>query len=604
VSIWDRARGAIEERTGWTLAEAEEVEQLRENEMAFRQFRDEASELAWHVYDWMSGRPHEMRRERRKHLAQQSRQALVLDPLAGAEAEHRANFTFGRGVSPPQAKDENVQTVINRFWNDANNQEMTTGFEAQRTLSNDLLTGANLFPTAYVGGGIVRIGFLESDTITDVVVDPDHRLKVLWYVGTKRTYRWNFQTHTQEPSNDLLDGQPRVVYYQHWRNLEDAIRERQRRGEGALDMPRSGDIGPGLVYHLRINRASIEQIFGNPPWARTLRFYTGMNRLTEARVSMAQAAAAFVAKRVNKGGPTAVAKMAQNLLRQTGELGATPTGMGTQPATRPGSILNENESSRLEALNLRSGGGEAESDSRIVRAAVVAPTGFGPHYFGDPGSANLATASTLELPALMAIGAWQETFEQFYRWQVDLAILEAIRSGELGNGNTEPTSESPAFLSERDFTELRLADPEDREEIGRRIGVDLGYSFQMPYPGRRLLPEVIALVTGVLGTLDPSGQNEPLAKRVLLFLAQNGLEIEDAESWVEDVIEANQQVQKQNAEHELAMAKAAGEMAPPGAEAIAGGKPSVGTGKSKPASGDQTSSYGERRRASSANGSG
>ena len=116
-----------------------------------------------------------------------------------------------------------------------------------------------------------------------------------------------------------------------------------------------------------INRVGATQ-FGTPPWARTLRFYSGLNRLTEARIAMAQAAAAFIAKRVTKGGPAQVQKAAQSVLRQAGDLSATLRAGGRPGACSrrrgPASIFNENEAHSLQPLSLNSGGAGARRPTR------------------------------------------------------------------------------------------------------------------------------------------------------------------------------------------------------------------------------------------------
>jgi hypothetical protein len=46
--------------------------------------------------------------------------------------------------------------------------------------------------------------------------------------------------------------------------------------------------------------------------------------------------------------------------------------------------------------------------AQIVRSPIAAAAGFGQHYLGDSSDANLATASTLELPATMRVQSWQQ----------------------------------------------------------------------------------------------------------------------------------------------------------------------------------------------------
>lgn len=607
-------REQVEERTGLTVRSAAEVNGLEEASRSFEAFSNEASEMAWGVYDYLSGRPQEMRAEKRQRLAQRARIALARDPLAGAEAEHYANFALGRGVGRPRAKNEAVQKVIDAAWTDANNAAKLTNVDAQRAISHELRSGANVFITAYIQSGKVRVGFLSADSVTDVVADPEDRLRPLWYLTREQKLGWDFVM--DRPEVPTLGALPEPRYYAHWANVDDARRERKERGDKPLTEPPADKLGEGVVYHVRINR-TLEQHFGMPPWARTLRFHSAMNSFVEARSSMAQAAASFIAKRVLKGGQKDVIRAAQSILTQTGEIGSAhvpspqpPPGMKAAPA--PASIITENESSRLESLSLNSGASAAVQDAQILRSAAIAPSGFGPHYYGDLGAANLAGAVSLELPALMAVGSFQEVFEGFLRWFTTLAIQEAIRAGTLSRSalkkddrrdkekkerekEQKPDVDAPDDEQQPDLTrpnrdrpleELSLFEEDEREEVELRLEADLSYTFEMPYPGRRNLPEVNASFEGVLRTMG-GVKNEPLVRRALNFLFTHGWQLEDASEAVEEIIEEQVRVSEQEREDAEMQWKAAQGAPPPGEPGgPPPGQPEPGTGRSV---------YGERR---------
>lgn len=537
----------VEQRVGVTIQPTREVERLRVREQEFEEFQNEAEDLAFHSLDYFSGRPTELRPERRKRLAQRSRIALLEDPLASAEAQLLGDFSFGKGVSVPTARNPKVQDIIDEAWTDANNEEKLTGFAAQRKLSNELLTAGELFITLYVNGGKIRIGRLDADLVTNIVPDPEDRLRALWFVAQKRTYEWDYENDRPKFSTDMAEGRTAVQYWKHWRNLDDAVRERENGGldeeEAPLEMPPANKIAKGVVFHLAINQTG-EQLRGNPPWARSLRFFTAMNVLTEAHVTMAQAASAFIARRAMKGTPKQIAKAAGAILTSVGELGASavrpserfmdrpePTtmpfvGRGTPGPPPPGSWWNDNESSQLEPLNLNSGAGQMAQTAQIVRAPIAASSGFGQHYLGDASNANLATASTLELPATMHIGSWQEYFEGMLRWFTDRAIEAAVKEGLLGG--LDGFDGAP-------LGEMYLSEAQDRAAMEARTDKDLSYEFTMPFPGRRQLTDVATVVTEIAASYDPQGMNIPLRKLLLrMFFEQMG--IDDVSRAVEECI--------------------------------------------------------------------
>jgi hypothetical protein len=443
------------------------------------------------------------------------------------------DFAFGKGLSVPTARDERVQKVIDEAWTDPNNEEKLTGYAAQRKLSNELLTSGELFPTLYQNAGRVRVGRLDADTVVNIVPDPEDRLRPLWFVALERHFEWDYKEDRPKFTDELgRDGRRKVKYWKHWRNVDDAIKEREEgnlgESENDLALPEPDRIAKGVVYHLAINQTG-EQLRGNPPWARSLRFFTAMNVLTEAHVTMAQAASTFIARRAMKGTPKQIAKAASAILTSVGELGSAalsgsgrrfpserpePTTMpftapGTPPPAPPGSWWNENDSSELSALNLNSGAAQMAQTAQIVRAPLAASSGFGQHYLGDASNANLSSASTLELPATMHIGAWQEGFETLYRWFTDRAIEAAVKEGLLGGVDG---------FAGKPLAEMRLQEAGDREAMSERTGVDLTYEFTMPFPGRRQLTDVSAVVSETLQSNDPLGLNIPLRRRMLRFL--------------------------------------------------------------------------------------
>lgn len=540
-----------EDRLGVTVQPAREYRRLQVVEAEFGEFRSDAEELALHSLDYFSGRPSEMRPERRRRLAQRSRIALMQDPLAGAEAQLLADFGFGKGLSIPTARDPDVQDVIDSAWTDPVNDQILTGYQAQRKLSNELLTAAELFVTLYTAGGKIRVGRLDPDLVVNVVPDPENRNIPLWYVARERKYEWNFATDSPSFTDTITGARATVKYWPHWRNVEDALNSRkdwpEEGDETPLEKPPPDRTAKGLVYHVAINQTG-EQLRGNPPWARSLRFMTAMNVLTEAHVTMAQAASTFIARRAMKGSARQITKAAASVLSAAGELGASAfrpaaggwgvagnaepttepfTAPGTPGPFPPGSWWNENmDSSQLTPLSLQSGAGQMAQTAQIVRAPLAASSGFGQHYLGDPTSANLATASTLELPATMHVGAWQEYFEGMYRWFTDRAIEAAVKAGTLGN-KAEP--------GDQPLAEMRLQEAEDRAQMEKRTGKDLSYEFSMPFPGRRQLADVTTMVQIVSQSQDPNGVNVALRRILLRFLFEQ-IGIDDVSRAVDECI--------------------------------------------------------------------
>ena len=124
-----------------------------------------------------------------------------------------------------------------------------------------------------------------------------------------------------------------------------------------------------------------------------------------------------------------------------------------------------------------------------------------------------------------------------FRWFVDLVIQEAVRAGRLGGLAERPALEESEGPAERlTLSELRLSEADERAEMEARTGKDLTYTFEMPYPGRRNLPDVVTAVTSLAQSYDPAGVNVPLRRELLYFFARDGLGVDDPKRWVEEIL--------------------------------------------------------------------
>lgn len=546
----DRIADAASDLLGVTVQSTRRVRGLEEMAGEFQQFTAQAQELAYGTLDYFNSRPQEIRPDRRQRLAQRSRVAFISDPLAGREVEMLADFAFGRGIGRPRCVDPDVQDEVDAAWTDPGNLAELTGFGAQRAASNDLKTQANLLALLFEGGGTVKVGWMNFDDVIDVVPDPENRRRALYYLARERRYKWDTKTHTPAFDEQTMGAQglPVLKYYPHWQNLE--LAEKEREADPSLEkLPeiKPEDLGAGKVYPVAINRLG-EQHFGIPPFARSLRFYSAMNQFTEARVTMAQAATAFVAKRVIKGTPNMVRRQAEGLLNQAGELSSRDVLSGSgdfprvveerrmwgprQAPIPPGSIWNENESDTLQSLSLNSGASAAAQDATIIRAPIAASSGFGQHYLGDASNANLATATTLELPVLMLVQTWQQYFEELYTWFVDRVIEAAVNAGKFGG---HAASADALAEGEQPLGELRLAEAMQKRQAEKLTGKDFRFTFEMPKPGRRALPDVTTFVVQTLVAFDPMGTNLALRRAMLAFAVSEGLQIDDVQGLVDEV---------------------------------------------------------------------
>lgn len=533
-----RALEEVETRTNLTVQRRDLAEATAARAREYGVVRRELDLIGYSVLDMVSGNPTELTPQARQHWVKQARMVYREDPQAAAAVDLLNDFTLGRGIPKPRAKDPAVQEVIDEFWEDPDNKLVLTSYEAQLAFNTDLTLQCNIFVLLFEGeDGKLKLGLLPHDSVDRAVRDPENRLRVLYYGASRQRTKYNYTTDSQEVD---MAAQPVVEYFEHWRNL-DVLRE-EGRDLSDIEAPPER-VGEGRVYHIAINRGT-EEVFGTPSMRRLIRWFSAYNSFLAARVDLMQAAAALVMRRKVKGTPTQVAKLAAQALSRRSELaGATGTeGSPPQVPPPPGAIVTENENVTHEQLPINTGAGGATMDAQMLRAAISAGTRWPQAYLGDPSNANHATMTSLELPTLKGVENRQEVLESLVRALVDRAIQRAVdanrltltveREGEAGElGGPDDTGPfGPAALQAS-----KLVEYENRAEDEERTQRDLSYEFAMPNPLKRMMGDLVNAVANVAKTFDPNGTNMELNRTLLTIVFAEAFEMEDPADAVERI---------------------------------------------------------------------
>jgi len=498
MGLLDRFRAEPEEEE----EELDETVQLREAVQDLRIQQRQAERLAYEVLDsWPTGtaRDRELKPEDRRRYIRMANDARQRDPQAGAAIDLVNDFVLGRGIPRPRARNPLVQAELDTFWDDPDNQLALTSLEAQYAFCTDLTLQCNVFFLEFDDGddGLLKVGVLDHDTVEAGIRDSENRLRVLYYMTKEVTYEWDFEK--DKPKDRGLNEKPKVRYYDHWRNVDDA----RELGEPPPEVPEAKQ-GEGRVYHVAINRRT-EEIFGIPTMRRLLRWFSAYNEFMTARVDLMKASAAFIMKRKIRGGPNKVQQLAQQVMNRNSELAQRYDEGENVAGPRPASIINENDSLSHEPFNLSTGASNAQQDGAMLQGQVAAGSHFPATYYGaNPGS--LAGATAVELPVLKFVEARQEVVESTFRHFFDRVIERAQEAGRL----PYPTDE--ATLGEAEAEE----DPND-----------LSYEFSLPNPQRRMMGEFVNAIANIAKTFDPNGTNVELSRTLLALALGQGLEVEN-----------------------------------------------------------------------------
>lgn len=580
-----RAIERIEEAAGQTVTVAGHAlvpeEKLAVLEAGFDDYRSLQRELeliGFGLFDFANRQPNEIASHTRRRIVQRARVVWANDPQAGAAVELMNDFVFGRGVPRPRCKDTKVQAWVDEAWDDPDNQEVLTTFEAQLALGIDLAVQSNLFMLVFDEGadGKVKLSILRHDDVIGAVPDPEKRHRVCYYIAHQIRVDWDYTNDRPAQPDFSINDKP--WYYEQWRNVELALNE-EGRDQPFVPAP-SNRVKPGKVYHVRINRGT-EQIFGVPRFQRTLRWYSAYNDYVKDRLDIVKAAAAVIVKNKIKGTPDQVARDATMLISKASQLTAhiPPQGF-TAGSLGAAGMWHENDTSTLAPFNMDTRAGNAQADAQIIRAPISAAERWTQAYMGDASNSNLASATSLELPILKMVEARQEVFEQLLRWFIDRVIEKGVESGSipklLDPGETEPDREpmtdQEIQSSLYETCEAEIAAGRVIQEVARVQGVreemwlvvssdgtgkisytlvesyedkgddeaetqrNLGYEFKMPSPLRRMMTDLVTAVQLIATTFDPNNTNPNLSRILLTVALGEGLEVQDAPELVDQAI--------------------------------------------------------------------
>lgn len=313
-----------------------------------------------------------------------SRYYWLRDPLAHAAVRLWTDYGLGDTAITYNCEDTAVMKKLDKFTKDRRNRKLLNASGMQR-LSKKLLVDGELFFAVYSDGVIRTFDPLQ---ITDIISDEDDDETVLAY---KRVTANN-----------------KNLYYRDWTaEPKDAADAKDPVTKSTIPALESDCV----IYHLPFDAFEKRGtgLFGCcVNWSREHR------RFMEARVAITQALATWAHKMTVKGGQAQldrIRKQIETTFVQTGTQGGTER----QPQPAPGSTWLQNEGVDMSPTGRTTGAGDAEKDGNQLKLMVSAGTGIMLHYFGDPSTGNLATATSMELPMLKMFASYQKLWKDAMR---------------------------------------------------------------------------------------------------------------------------------------------------------------------------------------------
>lgn len=340
----------------------------------------------------------------RKRIAAYARIMATANPLVKRGLGLRVAYVWGQGVTVSVRDDgatgQDVNAVLQQFWDDKSNLKTFTGSQASDSMERQLGTDGEVFlalPTNTLTGR-VRVRSVPPEEIVDLICDPEDAATI-WYYKRKWTARI-VQADGKVKNDDRVTYYPAVGYYPLQRPL------RVNGSEIRWDAP----MVAAIVNSTAGSNRGIGDSFAALPWARASKeFLEDWAMLAKALSRIAWQ----VKTRADK------TQQAARAISRTASAPGNDSGVGGTVGMTPGSTL--------EAVPKTGATIDANSGrplQMMVAAALGVPLTM---LLGDPGATGArAVAETLDQPTELEMGLRRKVWSALFREVVDYVIDAAV----------------------------------------------------------------------------------------------------------------------------------------------------------------------------------
>lgn len=309
--------------------------------------------------------------------------SYLTNPLIHHAVDVQANYVFAQGVSVRAKPSEQVNEVLQAFWDDPLNQMELTSAQSMWEKEISLRLQANLFfvffPNIFTGQTRIRTIPVREILSGGIITNPQDRREPWYYHRVWEEYEFNPRT-----GDVATTSRKREAYYPDWRYHP-------------VDKPKVINGKPVKwlqpVYHVKVGglsdmRFGFPEIYSALDWARAVRLDL------EDYATLRRALARFAWLMTVKGGKEGVAKGKAKLQTALG----VNTFIDTNPAPVAGSTAIMDDSRNLSPIRT-AGATPSPEEGRRLWLMVSAGTGIPETILaGNADVGNLATARTLDRP--------------------------------------------------------------------------------------------------------------------------------------------------------------------------------------------------------------
>lgn len=369
------------------------TERLAELELALE-------DLSWTKILYGDGE-HEFSREALGKISYLSRIMYIKNPLINRGVNVKRFYVWGQGVTI-KSKDPEIDTVVQQFLADRNNQKELTGHAAQMTKELDLECDGNIFLVFFVDKlktGKVKVRSIPFSQIQNIITNPDDAKEP-----------WFYQRIWTDSA-----GKSHEVYYPDWCYVPKTQPKTINGKAVQWDAP---------VMHKKTGGFSdwkygVSEIYSALDWAKAYKEFL------EDWATITRAYARFAWQATTKGGAKGIAAVKskfQTTWSETSSENNPPPTVGSMAITGDGSTLTPIKTA---------GATTSPEDGRRILLMVCAAFGLPETFMGDASVGSLATAKSLDRPTELAMKDRQTFWKDILNDVLNYVLLWAVKSGSL-----------------------------------------------------------------------------------------------------------------------------------------------------------------------------
>jgi hypothetical protein len=347
----------------------------------------------------ISGRKHERSWSEIQELYTDALTAWRKNPMAWRVINTTVNYVVGTGIkiSSPDAE---MHKFIQAFWDHRKNKMDLRLVPMVEELSRSGDLFVLLFRNAVDGMSYIR--FVTKDQILKIETAPN-------------------------------DWETELVYYE-----APPVGEYEPRKWFSPEHPEAG-LADAVMLHYAVNRP-VGALMGESDLTTIIPWLLRYSRMLEDRVRLHWAARAFL---------YLVTVPSNKVESKSVQYGSAP---------ESGSIVVKDESETWETLTPSLRGADAGHDMKAVRNMIDAGSGFPPHWRGEGGEVNVATAEAMQAPPEKFLIKRQEYFVWCLQDILYQAFLRAVEIGAMPTASsTHPLPVTPLA----DYNELFTVEAPD-----------------------------------------------------------------------------------------------------------------------------------------------